>query len=211
LELELDNFGVDLSLLTARVNVLEADYADINSEVSDLQVDVLALQSDVSTLQTNLNTLSSELTTVTQQHYITLCQCYSGGTVDGNVQYFLSGQAFDFYGGTPITIPPSWICPINCTGKWVSYSIYARCSNNCSSQAATVFLRKNDTTNYTLNNAVVLTGSGPNSFQGAGDVQSSNYTFGAGDYYHVGFTSPTWTTNPINMRITVTACFQLDV
>lgn len=75
-------------------------------------------------------------------------------------------------------------------------------TTTATSEASTVFIRKNDTTNTNLSTAVAFNGAPPvfNSYYGS----SLSVSFAAGDYYCLGLTTPTWVTRPTAIQIQIT-------
>lgn len=122
---------------------------------------------------------------------------------DATTYYFSATQT----SAIPVAAAPgtrqSSVGPYNVT--LVGYSIATINIGTPSQESATVVIRKNNTTDITLSSAVTVSATTGQSrlFQGT----ITPVDFDAGDAWEAKVTTPTWTTNPGTLQITITLWF----
>lgn len=120
----------------------------------------------------------------------------AGNPGDGNSYYFVSDFSFTFntisnFMGARFYAPTAYT--INKVYGNVQVAGTLGSAQNC-----TLFFRKNDTTNTNVTAVLQLTGVN-NTFNNT----SLGLSLSAGDYFTIGFTGPTWTTNPTTVSIAI--------
>lgn len=112
-------------------------------------------------------------------------------------------DATTYYVGLSYGIPLTSLTTVSGTGRihvpksGIVKSVYIHFVQGlASSETSTISLRLNDTTDYTISNSVLNT-TNPSFVTNT----NMNISVVAGDYLHVKWVTPTWVTNPINLRI----------
>lgn len=120
-----------------------------------------------------------------------------GSPLDGATYYFVPLAAFN--NNIDNTLPTvRFYIPYTCTLDKAYGSISVQ-GTLASAQNCTLFIRKNNSSNTNLSTTLQLTAAdNPLAFTGIG------LSLVPGDYIAIGFTGPTWTTNPTLVSIGIT-------
>jgi hypothetical protein len=95
------------------------------------------------------------------------------------------------------------VLPFNCT--LVGFSVTVRADAGASNEKTTLYVKVNNTTDYQLSNLIDFSGGTTSAYYSSG-ILSNDYT--AGDKIELHILTPTWVTNPANIRTTTVLYFK---
>lgn len=121
-----------------------------------------------------------------------------GNPVDATVYYIAQASLFNDYTGANNSVTRLY-CPIAGTITTV-YGNFNTSGTLGSNQNATLAVRLNDTTDTTISSTIQLTANNV-AFNNTG----LSIAVAAGDFISFKFTGPTWSTNPTQVSVSVTA------
>lgn len=198
LDTEIVTVQDDIAVMQSQISYLQGIVISINSEISGINTEITAIESSIATINTNLNEVNDEIVNISTNQIVQLIQTdYNGNPLDNQTYYLLTG-AISTYTTSP-NIPPAFVAG---NPGWVSWA--AVCVESVSLSTSTVsaiYLRKNNTTNYVIASAV-NTSISP--YTAVRDFVPTDIPFTDDDFFQVIWITPTWVTNPQNVRITVT-------
>lgn len=150
------------------------------------------------TLSNSLNVvidpLTNQLATSTPASFSSVWANDVGNPTDATTYYFEpSSSAFSITDSTSAVV--KIFIPVDTTLRSI-YGLFQVTDTLGSNEACTVFIRVNDTTNFNITTTLTLD-SADVLFNGT----ALNIILSAGDFISLGFTSPTWATEPLFVRL----------
>jgi hypothetical protein len=121
----------------------------------------------------------------------------SGNPVDSTT-YYLTNGASTIASTLALQTAARFYATYDCTINNV-YGAFRVGGTLGTTEAVTLFIRKNDTTSTTISSAIVL-----NAADVPFSATSLNVSLVAGDYIVFGFTTPAWVTNPTLVGVALT-------
>jgi len=136
---------------------------------------------------------AGEVDAKTQTNFILIAQWNPSSLTDAATYYYGSLGSI---GGSTSEGGHKWLIPADCT--LIGFAKVLRSTGAASSEASTLYIRKNATSDDELSNAII--------FGGAFEVKYANsltlnINYSKGDFIELKMVTPSWVTNPTTMNM----------